>query len=306
MAIYISGSLAYDRIMNFPDKFSNHILPEKIHVLNVCFLVSDLEEKFGGTAGNIAYSLSLLEEKPTILATSGHDFDRYGNWLQEHGISMEKIDTVQEVPTASAYITTDYDDNQITAFNPGAMNYSTYQNNSNLETQSLAIVSPGNLEDMQHYPAMYKELAIPYIFDPGQNIPAFSGDQLLEMITGSKMLIANDYELSLITESTNCSKKELLERTEYIVTTLGEEGARIDSSKWNAEVPAVGDVKPIDPTGAGDAFRSGLIKGLCLNKELQEAAKMGATCASFCVEHKGTQEHKFTWEQFWNRHRANF
>ena len=223
MAIYISGSLAYDRIMNFPDKFSNHILPEKIHVLNVCFLVSDLEEKFGGTAGNIAYSLSLLEEKPTILATSGHDFDRYGNWLQEHGISMEKIDTVQEVPTASAYITTDYDDNQITAFNPGAMNYSTYQNNSNLETQSLAIVSPGNLEDMQHYPAMYKELAIPYIFDPGQNIPAFSGDQLLEMITGSKMLIANDYELSLITESTNCSKKELLERTEYIVTTLGEE-----------------------------------------------------------------------------------
>ena len=306
MAIYISGSMAYDRIMNFPDRFSNHILPEKIHILNVCFLVNDLEEKFGGTAGNIAYSLSLLEEKPSILATAGSDFDRYADWLKKHGISTEGIERIQDVPTASAYITTDHDDNQITAFNPGAMNYCTYDKNKDLEKQSIAIVSPGNLEDMQNYPERYKELGIPYIFDPGQNIPAFSGEQLLQMITGSKILIANDYELSLITEATGCSKNELLDKTEYIVTTLGEQGARIDSKDGECEIPAVQDVKPLDPTGAGDAFRAGLIKGLCLEKDLEEAAKMGATCASFSVEHKGTQEHEFTLNAFWERFQANF
>lgn len=222
MHIYISGSLAFDRIMNFPDKFSNHILPEKIHILNVCFLVQDLKEKFGGTAGNIAYSLALLQEKPTILATAGSDFARYANWLKDLGIDLQAIDIKEEVPTASAYITTDYEDNQITAFNPGAMNYSTYQYQNGFEEQSIAIVSPGNLEDMQNYPRIYREQGIPYILDPGQNITAFSGEQLLDMINGSKILIANDYEISLITEATNSSKSQLLDKTEYIVTTLGE------------------------------------------------------------------------------------
>ena len=306
MDIYISGSMAYDRIMNFPDRFANHILPEKIHILNVCFLVQDLEEKFGGTAGNIAYSLALLEEKPTILATAGSDFDRYANWLQKHNIPTQGIETKQDLPTASAYITTDHDDNQITAFNPGAMNYSTYQSNTRFESKSIAIVSPGNLEDMQNYPLKYKEQGIPYIFDPGQNIPAFSGEQLLDMITGSRMLIANDYELSLITEATECSKDDLLQRTQSIVTTLGEYGARIEEQEKETEVPAVKGITAADPTGAGDAFRSGLIKGLCLGKELEEAAKLGATCASFSIEHKGTQDHSFNMDQFWERYNANF
>lgn len=306
MNIYISGSLAYDRIMNFPDRFANHILPEKIHILNVCFLVQDLEEKFGGTAGNIAYSLALLQEKPTILATAGSDFDRYANWLKKHDISTQGIETRPDIPTASAYITTDHDDNQITAFNPGAMNYSTYQSNKEFAADSIAIVSPGNLEDMQNYPLKYKEMGIPYIFDPGQNIPAFSGDQLLEMITGSRMLIANDYELNLITEATNCSKEELLQRTKTIVTTLGEHGAKIEEQGRDIEVPAVKGITPADPTGAGDAFRSGLIKGLCMGKDLEEAAKLGAICASFSIEHKGTQDHSFNMEQFWQRYKENF
>ncbi|MDZ7761858.1 MAG: carbohydrate kinase family protein [Desulfovermiculus sp.] len=302
MNIYVSGSLAYDRIMNFPDKFSNHILPDKLHILNVCFLVDDLEERFGGTAGNIAYSLALLEEKATILAAAGNDFQRYQNWLQKHGISLDGIRLVQDGPTASAYITTDHADNQITAFNPGAMNTATNGFQAQFDTrESLAIVSPGNLEDMQKYPEIYREKNIPFIFDPGQNIPAFSGAQLKSMIQGSKILIANDYELSLIMESTGLDKNGLLQLTAAIITTLGEQGCMLTEKSSEQEIPAIKVKDAQDPTGCGDAFRSGLIKGLCQNKDLKAAAQMGATCASFCVEHKGTQEHRFTLDQFWNR-----
>ena len=306
--IYISGSIAYDRIMDFPDKFANHIIPDKLHILNVCFLVNDLEEKFGGTAGNIAFSLALLGEKPTILAAAGSDFERYERWLQRHDIAVDGIRKVSDVPTASAYITTDRSDNQITAFNPGAMNYATHNGFSGFEKQnSLAIVSPGNLEDMQSYPRLYKEQSVPYIFDPGQNIPAFNGEQLKEMIQGSRALIANDYELSLIMEATGLDKQGLLGLTRAIVTTLGEEGAEIaDRENGEQRVPAVKVDKPLDPTGAGDAFRSGLIKGLCQGQSLAEAGRLGVTCASFCVECKGTQAHSFTPEEFWKRYQAHF
>lgn len=302
MSIYVSGSLAYDRIMNFPDKFSNHILPDKLHILNVCFLVQDLEERFGGTAGNIAYSLALLDEKATILAAAGSDYGRYQSWLQKHGISQDGIRTVQEAPTASAYITTDYADNQITAFNPGAMNVPTNGFFTDFDTSSgLAIVSPGNLQDMEKYPEIYRKKGIPFIFDPGQNIPAFSGAQLKAMIKGSQILIANDYELSLIMQSTGLDKSGLLQLTSAIITTLGEEGCVVTAQSSEQKIPAVKVKDAKDPTGCGDAFRSGLIKGLLLDKDLKDAAKLGATCASFCVEHKGTQEHRFTLDQFWDR-----
>jgi len=308
MNIFISGSLAYDRIMDFPDSFANHILPDKLHILNVCFLVNGLEEKFGGTAGNIAYSLSMLGEKATVLAAVGNDFDRYKQWMQDKGISVEGLRFVSNLPTASAYITTDQADNQITAFNPGAMAYTTSDQVSGISgADSLAIVSPGNLEDMQEYPRMYRERGIPYIFDPGQNIPAFSGDQLKDMIRGSKVLVANDYELTLISKATELDKDGLLQLTETIVTTLGEHGARISRNDGQeVEIPAVRVDTPIDPTGAGDAFRSGFIKGLCLGKDYPEAAKIGATCASYCVEQYGTQEHNFSQDDFWKRYSAHF
>lgn len=310
MSIYISGSLAYDRIMTFQDRFSNHLLPEKLHILNVCFLVNDLEEKFGGTAGNIAYSLALLKEDATILATAGNDFGRYQEWLSKHGLNQSGIKIVDDLPTASAYITTDQADNQITAFNPGAMGVSTNGEFSGLSPKdtgnSLAIVSPGNLEDMQRYPRRYREMKLPYIFDPGQNIPAFSGEQLLEMISGADMLIANDYELSLIMGSTGKTKAELLSLTRTIVTTLGEEGAVINDQEGETRIEAVKVTKPVDPTGCGDAFRAGLLKGLRNQTTLQEAARMGATCASFCVEKNGTQEHVFTLDEFWTRYNATY
>jgi adenosine kinase len=293
--------------MDFPDTFSNHLLPDKLHILNVCFLVNGLEEKFGGTAGNIAYSLALLGEKATVLAAVGNDFDRYEQWLVDKGISMEGIKLVSDTPTASAYITTDQADNQITAFNPGAMGYATAGDFTAFSTnESLAIVSPGNLEDMQEYPRKYREMGIPFIFDPGQNIPAFSGEQLKEMITGSKVLIANDYELTLISKATGLSKDDLLDLTETVVTTLGERGSRISRDGKDIEVPAVPVDKPVDPTGAGDAFRSGFIKGLRLGRSIEEAAQMGATCASFCVEHHGTQAHTFSQDDFWQRHQRHF
>jgi len=307
MTIYVSGSLAYDRIMNFPDKFSNHILPDKLHILNVCFLVNDLEERFGGTAGNIAYSLALLEERATILAAAGNDFERYQSWLQKHGISLDGIRLVQDVPTASAYITTDRADNQITAFNPGAMNTATNGYQTRFDPgENLAIVSPGNLEDMQKFPEIYREKNIPFLFDPGQNIPAFSGAQLRSMIQGSRILIANDYELSLIMEATGLDKSGLLQLTSAIITTLGEEGCLITEKSSEQDIPAVQVTRAQDPTGCGDAFRSGLIKGLRQGKDLKAAAQMGATCASFCVEHKGTQEHRFTVDQFWNRYASAY
>ena len=304
MQIYISGSLAYDRIMDFPDKFANHLLPDKLHILNVCFLVNDLEEKFGGTAGNIAYSLALLDERPVVLAAAGSDFGRYSRWMQQHSISLQGIKVVDDVPTASAYITTDLSDNQITAFNPGAMKYPTFEDFRDFETKdSLGIVSPGNLEDMQEYPRLYKKMGIPYIFDPGQNIPAFSGEQLTEMVTGCHVLMANDYELSMILQATGLSETELLGLCDSVVVTLGEQGATVMDREGKRNVSAVKIDRPQDPTGAGDAFRAGFIKGLALSMEKVEAARMGSACASFCVEKKGTQEHSFTQEQFRDRYR---
>ena len=236
------------------------------------------------------------------MATAGSDFERYQHWLDKHGIGQDGIVTVKDSPTASAYITTDYSDNQITAFNPGAMNVATNGHFTRFDTQDgLAIVSPGNLEDMQKYPEIYREKKIPFIYDPGQNIPAFSGDQLKSMIKGSQILIANDYELSMIMEATGLDKNGLLQLTSAIITTLGEEGCVVTEQSFEQQIPAVKVSDAQDPTGCGDAFRSGLIKGLRLGKDLSEAAKLGATCASFCVQKKGTQEHLFSVDQFWDR-----
>ncbi|MFP4212993.1 MAG: carbohydrate kinase family protein [Desulfohalobiaceae bacterium] len=308
MHIYVSGSLAYDRIMNFPDKFSNHILPDKIHILNVCFLVQDLEEKFGGTAGNIAYTLSLLQEKPVLISQAGSDFQRYQDWLQKHGISLHGVRFLQDVPTASAYITTDRADNQITAFNPGAMSYPTNGFFQDFQARdSLAIVSPGNLEDMQQFPGIYRDLGLPFILDPGQNIPAFKAQQLTEMLKGSRALIVNDYELSLIQEATGLDKPGLLELTQAVITTLGEEGSLIqERGQEEQRVPAAQVLEPVDPTGAGDAYRAGLIKGLAQGLDLAKAARVASVSACYAVEHKGTQEHYFTPQEFWDRYQSNF
>jgi adenosine kinase len=307
MQILISGSLAYDRIMDFPGKFSDHILADKIHILNVCFVVNGLAEKFGGTAGNIAYTLALLGERPLIMATAGNDFGNYEEWLRQHDLPLEGIRLIPEELTAGAYITTDMADNQITGFNPGAMKYpSLYEVDHAKLPDKIAIVAPGNVEDMVNYSLSHKEHKIPYIFDPGQQITSLSADQLVEIVNGSKLLIANDYELELITQKTGLTKDELLKKTEVIISTLGENGSLIITAGNETKIGVAKPSKVVDPTGAGDAYRAGLIKGLVLGKDLSDAARMGATCASYAIEYQGTQEHVFTEEEFWARHRANF
>lgn len=307
MNIYVTGSLAFDRIMSFPDKFSNHILPDKIHILNVCFLVDGLTERFGGTAGNIAYSLALLDEKSVILSQVGKDFAAYDDRLHQFGFSVEGIRTLDQEFTAGAYITTDQSDNQITGFNPGAMKYPCQYDMSKINgDDALGIISPGNLGDMIDHPKYYRENKIPFIFDPGQQIPAFTSEQLKEAFLDAEILITNDYELEMIMNTTGMSKDDILDSVVYLITTLGEKGSAVNCKGEETFVDVVPAEAVVDPTGAGDAFRSGLLKGLSLGKTVVDACKLGATCATYAVEKNGTQEHFFTMDEFTARYEAVF
>ena len=307
MEVYISGSLAYDRIMDFPGKFEDHILPDKIHVLNVCFTVNGLKENYGGTAGNIAYSLSLLGVRPKIVAAAGSDFGKYEEWLKKRGLSTDGIRRITHEFTAGAYITTDQADNQITGFNPGAMKYPSQFafDNANCENV-LSIIAPGNREDMLGYSRIFKERKIPFIFDPGQQIPVFSGAELEEMLTGAELFISNDYELEMTKRATGLKKADILKRTNGIITTLGEEGSVVCTKEEEVRIPAVSVDRVLDPTGAGDAYRAGLIKGLTMKKSLIDAGRIGTISASYAVASYGTQEHEFSQEAFWSRYKAVF
>lgn len=299
MKVIVSGSLAYDRIMDFPGSFSDHILPEKIHVLNVSFNVNSLVEKLGGTAGNIAYALSLLGEKPLILATVGRDYQRYFEWLKKKHIACDGVRIIEDELTASAYITTDRADNQITGFHPGAMKYpSAFDFDKLNPKECLAIIAAGNLEDMMSYSLTCQSRGINYIFDPGQSLPIWQRKDLIQCIEGSKILISNDYELELIITITGLDRKGLLEKTQAIITTLGEMGSQILTQDGKTHLPAAKAKKVVDPTGAGDAYRAGLIKGLVQGKKIELCAVMGSVCASFAVECYGTQEYRFSPQEF--------
>ena len=299
MEILVSGSLAYDRIMDFPGRFSDHIMPDKIHMINVSFTVNGLVEKFGGTAGNIAYALSLLGEKPRILATLGRDHQRYFQWLDQRSIAADDVRIISEELTASAYITTDMADNQITGFNPGAMKHpSKYDFAKSDPLQCIAIVAPGNLQDMAEYAETCRELGIFGIFDPGQSLPAWDGGALARSISQATMLISNDYELQMIRNMTGLSVEQLLERVETIVTTKADQGCEVTTRDGTVNVPVVPGAKVVDPTGAGDAFRGGLIKGLVDGCPVERAAQMGAVCGYYAVQAHGTQEYSLTMDEF--------
>lgn len=302
MKVIVSGSMAYDRIMDFPEHFADHILPDKIHVLNVCFQVNGVTENFGGTAGNIAYALRLMGESPVISATIGHDNHRYFSWLDKNGISMDGLKVVDEEFTAGAYITTDKADNQITGFNPGAMKYSSELDFDALDPdETLLIASPGNLDDMINYPRKCKERGIRYIFDPGQALPVLQADGLVEAITGSTVLIVNDYEMDMILNKTGLAKQEILERAEATIVTLGEHGSHLYVNGTEQKIEPFQAAKVVDPTGCGDAYRGGLLSGLVGGRDLAESARLGSACASFAVECYGTQVYRFTREEFEER-----
>jgi len=307
MNIYISGSMAYDRIMDFPGKFADHILPDKIHILNVCFNVNGLIEKFGGTAGNIAYTLSLLNEKPLIVATIGKDYQSYFDWLINNNMPVEGIKIIQDEFTAGAYITTDMSDNQITGFNPGAMKYpSEYRFEDADFENSIVLIAPGNLKDMIEYAGICREKGIRYVCDPGQSLSKWDGKALRDWIDGSMLLITNDYEMELVMKMTGMDKSGLLELTKRIVTTLGEKGSVILSPDYEAYIPPAKVNGVADPTGAGDAYRAGLLKAVVTGMDIETAGRMGTIAAAYAIEKYGTQEHRFSYEDFTARYRDNF
>lgn len=308
MQTFVFGSLAFDRIMTYPGKFSDHILPDKLHILNVCFVGNGLKERFGGTAGNIAYSMSLLGEKPVIVSSAGRDdFGRYEERLKALDLTTEGIRIVDEALTANCHITSDLADNQITCFNPGAMSFPCEYDFSSADPEKdIAIIAPGNHEDTIGLAKKFREMGMRYIFDPGQNITAIPGEKLLEAITGSWILVSNDYELEMILRATDLSLDQLMNRTQNIITTLGEKGCTVHETSDVTEIRAASVGKVVDPTGAGDAFRAGLLKGITMGKDLPEAARIGACCATWCIECMGTQEHSFTEEEFWEHYRKNF
>ncbi len=302
MKIIVSGSMAYDRIMDFPEYFSDHILPDKIHVLNVSFQVNGVTENFGGTAGNIAYALRLMGESPVISATIGHDTTRYFKWLEENKIATANIKVIEDEFTAGAYITTDKANNQITGFNPGAMKYSSNLDFDGLVPEdTLLIASPGNLDDMINYPRICKERGIRCIFDPGQALPVLQAEWLTEAITDSSMLIVNDYEFDMIMNKTGLSKTSLLDLAGTTIITLGEHGSKLFTEDGEITIDPARANKVTDPTGCGDAYRGGLISGIIAGKSLAESARLGSVCASFAVECYGTQVYSFTTEEFKNR-----
>lgn len=309
MSIHLSGSVAYDRIMTFPGQFEDHLLPEKLHILNVCFLIDRIEEKRGGTAGNIAYNLALLKEKPCIYSAVGKDFNGYDKALEAMGISLAGIRRLEENFTACAYITTDKKGNQITGFSPAAMNTpcdpAFYPKPA---PGDWAVVGPGNVEDMRTLPALYRSHNMPYIFDPGQQVPALTPEALAEGFTGAAALIGNDYEIELISKMTGLTKSEMLDRVGYLITTFGDAGSEVQHKGWDKprHIAAVPVTTVADPTGAGDAYRAGLIKGLHSGLDMETSAELGSVCASFCIEKYGTQEHSFTKESFTKRYEAAY
>ena len=310
MAIYIAGSMCFDRIMTFPGNFREHILEDKLHILNVSFMVDRMEEKRGGCAGNIAYTLALLAERPLVLAAVGKDFDSYAAFMLDCDLPLDGLRHCPDLFTGLCYITTDMRGNQLTGFYPGAMSMPCGYTFPNLKPQEdIAIVSPGNVDDMRSLPRFYRERGVRYIYDPGQQIPVLSGEDMLDALTGAYALTSNDYELDMICKHTGKSRTELLQHVQHIITTYGEKGCSVTGASLQGEqvhVHAVPVAKVVDPTGAGDAHRAGILKGLTCGFDLPDAVRLGATCASFAIEHYGTQQHSFDKAAFVARHETAF
>ncbi len=306
MSALICGSLAYDTIMVFHDRFKNHILPEQVHILNVAFLVPDLRREFGGCAGNIAYNLTLLEGDGKPMGTVGNDFAPYADWMDRCGVSRDHIRVIETEYTAQAYITTDQDDNQITAFHPGAMNHSHLNRADEVEGCTLGLVSPDGRQGMIEHAAQFAEAGIPFIFDPGQGMPMFDGDELLRFADQADWLAFNDYEAKLMQERTGRSPQQLARQVRAVIVTRGGEGSQIHTSDGMIEIPAAPVERLADPTGCGDAYRAGLLYGLMNDMDWETTGRVAALMGAIKIEHAGTQNHRFTLDQFRDRFRAAF
>jgi adenosine kinase len=306
MTTLVCGSIAYDTIMVFPDQFRKHILPDQIHILNVSFMVPEMRREFGGTAGNVAYNMKLLGEDPQIMATVGHDFDPYASRLDDLGISRRHVKRVDNQFTAQAFITTDVDDNQITAFHPGAMSYAHLNRIADAPGVRLAIVSPDGRQGMVEHVRDLAAAKVRYIFDPGQGLPMFEGSDLLEMMKGAAALTVNDYEARVVEQKTGRSVEQLAATMEAVVVTRGAEGSSVYAKGRRTDVRAVKPEAIVDPTGCGDAYRSGLLYGMARNWEWEQAAKLASLMGALKIAHRGGQNHAPSRESIATRLREEF
>lgn len=302
----ICGSLAYDTIMVFPDQFKNHILPDKVHILNVSFLVPRMRREFGGCAGNIAYNLKLLGGNPVPMATVGQDFATYRTHFEECGISLEFVKELPDLFTAQAFITTDLDDNQITAFHPGAMMRSYENHVRDVPDVGFGIVGPDGYEAMLQNSTEFAECNIPFIFDPGQAMPLFNGKELTQMIEQATYVTVNDYESNLLQEKTGLSEKQIAERVQAYLITRGPKGSEIHSKNGMMQIPAATAIRVVDPTGCGDAYRAGLIYGWMNGMDMATTGRIASLMGALKIENVGPQNQRFDYEQFAEQFRQQF
>lgn len=306
MSALICGSFAYDTIMVYTGHFKNEILPDRVHMLNVAFLVPEMRREFGGCAGNIAYSLKLLGGEGKPMGTVGKDFDDYRDWMDANGIARDYLKPVEEAYTAQAYITTDLDDNQITAFHPGAMNHAHEQSVPTDAGIELGIVSPDGRDGMIQHAAQFAEAGIDFVFDPGQGLPMFNGNELTNFIDQASYLTVNDYESELLRERTGLSIEQMADRLKALIVTRGSKGSLIRTGGRNIEVPAAEPTALADPTGCGDAYRAGLIYGLQQGMDWETIGRIASLMGAIKIERPGTQNHKFSMEDFKARYRKEF
>ena len=306
MKIVVTGSIAFDYLMSFPGTFTEHFLPEHFHRVSLSFLVDSMDKRRGGCAPNIAYTLALLGERPMLMATAGEDFGDYRQWLEAAGVDTALVKQVQGKFTASFFCSTDKANNQIASFYTGAMANAGELSFRAVKDCGLAIISPNDPAAMVQYSEECRTLGIPYIFDPGQQCARMSGDELKEGVVGAAVVICNDYEYELLRQKTGLDEAGILRHAATLVVTRGEHGSSVISSDGRVDVPAVAPRRIVDPTGVGDAFRGGFMKGAALGLPYDVCARFGSVAATYALEHLGGQSHSFTWEEFKGRYEPQF
>jgi len=306
MRTLICGSIAYDTIMVFRDRFQNHILPEQLHILNVAFLVPDMRREFGGCAGNIAYTLNMVGGEPLIMATVGEDYQPYAYRLEKLHLSQEHVRQIAGTYTAQAFITTDLDDNQITAFHPGAMNHSHENHVRDAREVRLGIIAPDGREGMLQHAREFHDAGIPFVFDPGQGLPMFSGEELLAFVRMASYVAVNDYEGQLLQDRTGVKLEELAKRVRALVITLGARGSLVLTDGRRLEIPCVKAKEMVDPTGCGDAYRAGLLYGIAAGLDWPTTGRLASLLGAIKIAKRGGQNHHFTREEIAQRYRENF
>ena len=306
MRIIVTGSIAFDYLMSFPGKFTEHFLPEHFQRVSLSFLVDSMDKRRGGCAPNIAYTLALLGERPLLMATAGQDFGDYRRWLDAAGVDTSLVTEVEDKFTASFFCSTDQANNQIASFYTGAMAHAAELSFRTAGKVDLAIISPNDPAAMTQYAEECRTLGIRFIFDPGQQCARMSGAELADGINGASMVICNDYELELIREKTGLGEQEILARAGSLVVTRGEHGSSVFSGDSRVDVPSVAPTKIADPTGVGDAYRGGFMKGLAHGAAPEVCARLGSVAATYALEHLGGQAHAYSWTEFKKRYEQHF